>query len=257
MKLKRFNENWEGDLQDRLSNLESYYKQQEEEENLPVENFQMFPKEPLRDAIKRAKTLAMKKGIVVKFNCNGIPISVNKSSDSNKIEDDFVEKYNNKYPKYKKPKKAQEKIFKVEKDSEFRNVTQKAINYAKENDIVVYVTFNGIKKEVNKDTNLLDLENDFILDIGRNQLSHIPNPFKSKVEFNTTLHDVVGLPSGQILYMTTEQITWMKARNYVTFKTTWKRPISGGGIKPVELNKYVFEDAKYTEIIEKLDIIWH
>lgn len=236
MRLKRFNENWDAE-----------FPSPPEGED----NFKVLPDETFRDAVKRAKALAMKKGMFVNFIYCGVPVSINKSTDVNQIEDEFVEKYNNKYPKYKLPKKSEEKIFKIKSPLYFRREGAKAVEYAKENDVIVYVMLKDIKKQVNKDTNIFELEKEFIRDYNEEKKQKT----KKEIYFNTVHHDVIGLPSGQILYLNTEQIQWLKSCGYITYKTTWKKPIStkiGTGLVPIEINKYTFEDAKYDEIIEKL-----
>lgn len=78
---------------------------------------------------------------------------------------------------------------------------------------------------------------------------------KKEVNFDIKNFDVVGLPSGQILYMNVKQIKYFKARNMVTFIKVWKRPIKGGGITPIELNKYAFEDPNYDKIVDAIETI--
>jgi len=78
---------------------------------------------------------------------------------------------------------------------------------------------------------------------------------KKEVNFDIKNFDVVGLPSGQIIYMNLKQINYFKARNMVIFIKVWKRPTKGGGIIPIELNKYAFEDPNYHKITDMMETI--
>ena len=77
-----------------------------------------------------------------------------------------------------------------------------------------------------------------------------------KVEFDTKSVAVVGLPSGQIIYMNNKQINYFKARNLIGWKNVWKKPQSGG-FTPITIGEFTFEDKQYKTIIDLLDtIVW-
>lgn len=67
-------------------------------------------------------------------------------------------------------------------------------------------------------------------------------------------YEVVGLPSGQIIYMTDKQMSYFKTRHVINYIKTWKKPVSGGYI-PIKIEKYCFEDVNYKKIIDMIDTI--
>jgi hypothetical protein len=74
------------------------------------------------------------------------------------------------------------------------------------------------------------------------------------IEFDTKSFEVVGLPSGQIIYMNDKQMKYFKASNLILYTNIWKKPIAGGFV-PIKLGKYVFEDPSYQKIMNTLDKI--
>ena len=67
---------------------------------------------------------------------------------------------------------------------------------------------------------------------------------------------IVGLPSGQIIYMNNKQVKYFKARKFIKWVEIWKKPIVGGFI-PIKINSYCFEDKFYKEIMETIKtFIW-
>lgn len=75
-------------------------------------------------------------------------------------------------------------------------------------------------------------------------------------EFNTLDFQVIGLPSGQIIYMTPKMLNYFKSREYVRFIKIWKKPTTMG-IMPIKIEKYCFEDTDYNVIMElKNNITW-
>lgn len=74
------------------------------------------------------------------------------------------------------------------------------------------------------------------------------------VKFDTGT-EVVGLPSGQVIYMPMQAIKYFKSRNLITYKKTWKKPIAGGMI-PIEINQYTFEDKLLPKIMDQMETIY-
>lgn len=87
-------------------------------------------------------------------------------------------------------------------------------------------------------------------------LKTIPNVVtrKEEIKFDTINHDVVGLPSGQIVYMNNTQIKFFKARGLIGFKTIWKKPTTSG-MTPINLGKYCFEDPLLPNIKDFIETI--
>lgn len=107
---------------------------------------------------------------------------------------------------------------------------------------------------------LLWLPNASILPyVEKNKNYFLPNkteddlPYES-IEFDTKSFEVVGLPSGQIIYMNDKQIKYFKTGGLILYTNIWKKPISGGFV-PIKLGKYVFEDPSYQKIINIIDKI--
>lgn len=67
-------------------------------------------------------------------------------------------------------------------------------------------------------------------------------------------HTVIGLPSGQVIYMNKEQIAYFRSRNMIMWKNTWKKPTSMG-FDPIKLDEYTFEDKSYKTIVDLMKAI--
>jgi hypothetical protein len=64
------------------------------------------------------------------------------------------------------------------------------------------------------------------------------------------LQEVVGLPSGQIIYMTKRQIKWFNARGLIMYITRYKM------FKPgTALNRFCFDDKEYNTIQQYIEEI--
>jgi len=80
-------------------------------------------------------------------------------------------------------------------------------------------------------------------------------PEPKKIEWDNG-YEIIGLPSGQVIYMNTKQIQYFKARNLVMWKATWKKPLPGGFV-PIKLEKHCFEDKLLPNILDQMDmIVW-
>lgn len=80
-------------------------------------------------------------------------------------------------------------------------------------------------------------------------------PVEKEVKFNTGTM-VIGLPSGQVIYMNLKQLTYFKNRNMIAYVKKWKKPIAGGFI-PYNIENFCFEDTIYNTIVDLMDtIIW-
>jgi hypothetical protein len=77
---------------------------------------------------------------------------------------------------------------------------------------------------------------------------------EKKIEFDTKSFEIIGLPSGQIIYMNDKQIKYFKSSGLIIYTNIWKKPLSGGFI-PIKLGKYVFEDPNYQKIINTMEKI--
>lgn len=76
----------------------------------------------------------------------------------------------------------------------------------------------------------------------------------SEVSFNVSDYEITGLPSGQIIYMTNKQMSYFKSREFIRYIKVWKKPTSGG-IIPIKIGKYCFEDTDYRPIMELMNTI--
>ena len=83
---------------------------------------------------------------------------------------------------------------------------------------------------------------------------------KKKEEYNfgnSGDRAVVGLPSGQVIYMNKKQITWFEARKYISFMNTTNIKYSNNISINKKINSYCFDDNLYDNIIELMnEIIW-
>jgi len=82
---------------------------------------------------------------------------------------------------------------------------------------------------------------------------YIKGESENKVNFDKNI-EIIGLPTGQIIYMTPNQIKYFKSRDFIRFMNTWKKPISGGFI-PIKVERYCFEDVNYKTIIDLIEAI--
>lgn len=80
-----------------------------------------------------------------------------------------------------------------------------------------------------------------------------PIKIPKKIEWETG-YEVIGLPSGQVIYMNNKQIQYFKARNLVMWKATWKKPLAGGFV-PIKIEKHCFEDKLLPNILDQMSII--
>lgn len=64
--------------------------------------------------------------------------------------------------------------------------------------------------------------------------------------------EVIGIPSGQIIYMNTRQINYFKNKNKIKF-TMWNKQKNRYPL--TELKKYCFDDTDYDDIMEILNDI--
>ena len=76
---------------------------------------------------------------------------------------------------------------------------------------------------------------------------------KKEVKFGKGF-EVVGLPSGQLIYMNLQQLNYFKARDIVKWTKIWKKP-TAGGFNPINMDSYTFEDKFYKNIIDVMDTI--
>lgn len=74
-----------------------------------------------------------------------------------------------------------------------------------------------------------------------------------EITFNKDF-EIIGLPTGQVIYMNVKQLTYFKGREYVRFIKLWKKPMAGGFL-PIKLNNYCFEDTDYKTIMELMNSI--
>lgn len=70
---------------------------------------------------------------------------------------------------------------------------------------------------------------------------------KTNHQTNNDLIPVVGLPSGEIIYMTYQQIIYFKVRNQVVYKKIYRKTV-GEHIENVNLEHYTYKDSEYDNI---------
>lgn len=97
-------------------------------------------------------------------------------------------------------------------------------------------------------------EDSYLIDFEDGTSVWLPENGLAKISTNQT--PVIGLPSGQILYMNKKQLTYFKERKKVIFKKVYYKTV-GSIIVPMDLNQYTFMDKDYNEIIDTINIfIW-
>lgn len=137
-----------------------------------------------------------------------------------------------------------QRYFKNKENTKFK-IDDKVINkYTKEVSIVV----DKEMKHGEMVYKIKDIDGELHWNL-ENALSLYTEPVKFKKGF-----EVIGLPSGQLIYMNLQQLNYFKARDKVNFKKTWKKP-TAGGFYPINIESYTFEDKYYKDIIDMMDTI--
>ena len=75
---------------------------------------------------------------------------------------------------------------------------------------------------------------------------HFKGDNKNLKEFN-----MIGIPSGQIIYVNTREISHLKSSKLIYWKNIWKKMIDNGFI-PIKIEQYCFDDKDYNKIINEL-----
>lgn len=186
-----------------------------------------LPGECWHDVYKRAKNLSISRNRQIKYLFNEVEHIVYPHTN----KDDLY----NKYLKEIEEKKGDNKNNSKEYWDNYWNKITRNLNYEMDT-IADFAKKNSISYE--------EAKSYFISKEKKNS---------KKVEFKDGFK-IIGLPSGQVLYMNTEQLKYFKNRELVSWVRIWKKPISNGFI-PISVESYCFEDKKYEHIIELINII--
>ena len=231
--IKKFNEDWHSHL-DKNNSTDSTDSTSDKGE------LNVTAGDSFLSAIGKAQKMALQQNRVIKVNFlpDNITLFVDKYSNPLKLQRDFIKKTEEKrHPKEETKFKVGDRVFLIQ--DEHRKYSGKISSVDEENKDLYLIKLDGgvMIKAISK----------YIM------LDDSPVPPKKEVKFNTG-YEVIGLPSGQIIYMSTKQITYFKEREKIRFIKTWKKPLSGGFI-PIKLEKYCFEDKFYKDITDMMDTI--
>jgi hypothetical protein len=222
--IKKFNEDW------------SSYLDFENESELNRE-LNVTPSDSFLSAITKAKNMALKQNRVIKVNflSDNITLYVDKYSNEIKLQNEFLNQKDKKKTKFK----IGDKVYLL------NNILQSP------NDKYKFIITNIIDEDLYE----IKLEGGKKLKVLSKYLRLVDNQIETKKEviFETGF-EIIGLPSGQVIYMNAKQVNWFKARGNIQFIKTWKKPSKGGFI-PIKLEKYCFEDKFYKNIIDMMDTI--
>lgn len=184
------------------------------------------------DTYKRAKILSIKKNKNIKYIFNGVIHNVYPKTNV----DELTHEYDCAYEIIKKYNNKNKELIVGETDFWFNYWEEKSKDPSFEMDTISeYAKKNGISYRDAKQ---------YFYD----------NSNKDNSDFSDDT-PVLGLPSGQLLYMNSKQIKYFSARDHIMYVKIWKKPISGGGIKIIRLESYCFDDKNYSMIKNMMDVI--
>jgi hypothetical protein len=267
--IKKFNEDWNA-LHWNGDEAESY------------ETFMIYRDEKLDSILRRAKDFALKKDTAINFDYKGMGFVITKYTDVEKL----IKEYGESKQKFKKGDLVKDINF--NEYAEVISYDDKKKEYFVKFDSgeTLWEIDNNLEGPLKKRTKLEDKNGKFKVDdhvmitrgifagnhgkvsridnngkyvigaisgIEEDKLELYKDPKEKKIEFKRG-YEVIGLPSGQVIYMTTKQVEWFKARKVIKFYKTWKKPI-GGGYVPIEIDKFCFEDVNYKKITDMMDTI--
>ncbi len=73
----------------------------------------------------------------------------------------------------------------------------------------------------------------------------------------SNLKAVIGIPSGQIIYMIDKQIKYFQARKLITYENYFQKSINDEKSEPIKIDSYVFKDTDYENILSTMYmIVW-
>jgi len=223
MVIKKYNENWEnGDYDIKVTGNDTW-----------------------QSAYKKAKNIAVAKNKEVRYVFNKILHVVTSKTDGGQLFIEFLDTL--------KKAKDDKQLLTI---GETPTINKTPQVYFKINDFVKVIK-NGRTAEISdydeKDPvykYLVIYENGTIEWLSYDDIELIRSETKNSekyIEYEGI--PVVGLPSGQIIYMTDEQLIYFKARNYVRWTETWKKPMSGARFEDIMLKCHTFDDDIYDDLI--------
>jgi len=217
--IKKFNENWDS--------FEDFIKENPDPQN----TIKAQVGEKFEDVARRARDAAIKTNSVIFFNFNGIDLNASKYSQMREIYDEYRKKLGAEKTNPDSHIDAWKKYWDEKtKDDSFEMDT-----------IADYAKRKGLSYDAAK----------AIIELKDGQDKDIKN-IKFNNEPGTT--EIIGLPSGQVIYMYRIQINYFMARNLLGYVKTWKKPITGGFI-PIKLDRYCFEDKFFENIMDIMETI--
>jgi hypothetical protein len=220
--IKKFNEDW-----NTFEDLDNH-----------SDDIKISPGEGWFDTYKKAKNLAISKNKTIKYTFCGLNHIITPYSDRDKLHKEFLKNIGKKGTKIEDKKEEQPQSH-MQRWKEYWDKISRDVN-AEMDTVSLFAKEHSISYEEAKER-MSGSER-----LGETQPS-------KPVVFETGF-EVVGLPSGQILYMNNKQIAYFKARNLICWKNTWKKPTTGDMI-PIEVKGYCFEDKLLPQIKDQMDII--
>lgn len=188
--------------------------------------------ESWQDVYKRAKNLAISKNKEVKYLFNSVEHTVRPNTDKNSLYNEYVKKSSSNNGSKGKDEESKEYW------RDYWNKISRDVN-SEMDTIAEFAKKNSISYEEAKDYFTSSKENET----------------PKKVEFGKGF-EIIGLPSGQVIYMNNAQLQYFKARELVYWMKTWKKPLTGGFV-PIRMNAFCFEDRRYEHILELINmIVW-
>jgi len=277
--IKRYNENW-GSMKDIHDNSGRE----------PIVIYSMAG-DSLKFSIERALKIAKKENANVILDVDGIEIDVNPQSDVNKLIKDhnkktsFIDFSRDYWADYWK-QKSKDPDYEMDTidDYAMRNSVSRehAQKYFKNNttnkqskkpvsntfndfliatskfvkgDTIYDYTYRMHGKVVDYNPNkeecyLIDFEDGTSVWLEEDGLTKSLNNSDKKND----LTPIIGLPSGEIIYMSHRQLTYFQVRNQVIYKNSYMKHVDQS-LEKVKIEAYTFKDSDYFDITYKMNLL--
>jgi len=253
--IKRYNENWGP-----IKNNSRYHKS-----DLPI-MIDSKEGDSVNFSIEMALKISKKENNTVILNIDGVELSI---TPTDNVEE-LLKTYNT-YVKYAENNKDYWKDYWEEKSSDPDFEMDTIDDYAMRHNIsrTEAEKFFKSNPKFQKGNYIYDYayrmygiivdynpkkENCYLIDFTDGTSVWLPEKGLIKISTSASnLKTIIGLPSGQVLYMSEQQIKYFKARGQITYKKNYKKTI-GDQIENVNLEEYTFKDSDYNQIILQMDL---
>jgi len=246
--VKKFNENW-GDIDDI-----SGYKNSD---------IKAYPGEDFESAIRRAIKEAIRNNSAVSLVFDDMTFYVDKYTKTEELIKQRKKKISEKKP-------AGIKMFPLVGDN-IDSLVKRAIGMADFKNTDVDFEFNKVYVRVNKLDNVENIKRKYLKDLQEKSMVKKPkddHPYDAFINYldhikgkkydDEDVYPVIGLPSGEVIYMNISQIKYFRVRDFICYVKKWKKPIETSIAKQytlINIDEYCFNDKNVDQIIDLMGTI--